>query len=51
MLQFLLVDAAAKTGPFNTAIVNEGGAPKAAYTSLVKWSKGAVKRGQVRAAR
>ena len=38
-------------GPFNTAVVNEGGMPKGAYTSLVSWSKGAAKRGQIRAAR
>ena len=51
MLQFLLVDKGAQTGPFNTAILNDGGTPKATYSALVKWSKGAVKRGQVRAAR
>jgi hypothetical protein len=51
MLQFLIVDSGAKTGPFNTAIVNENGTPKGAYSALVSWSKGAVKRGQIRAAR
>jgi Cellulase (glycosyl hydrolase family 5) len=51
MLQFLLVDKGNETGPFNTAIVNDGGMPKATYRALVSWSRGAVARGQIRAAR
>jgi Cellulase (glycosyl hydrolase family 5) len=51
MLQFLLVDKGAETGPFNTSILSGNGTGTKSYNALVSWSKGAVRRGQVRAAR